>query len=789
MKKTILIWLSLLPFLSAAQTVNVPTTEYVDRQIRAVNMRIDSLIKSGGVTPPPTPALDSCKRGPIIVSISKVTNTGATLLFDAFDVPGINYVILSEAGNMLYSDSLVNLTTNNVPFRYSYLVDGSYYLRISGRTCVSKPSQRKFTVRSDLPPPLPSNSKVRGAEEIKVDGRYFTYNQTPELVLSFNADGSISDATPELDNSGPISKWRGWNVFYMKGYYYHENPDGSYAKFQNITLPDGPHSIRQFICNPDKIPTFEHFKKYLTDNGDRGVTEVNAKMSQSFVTIRSDSKVGQGIGNNWLVVSRTLNFPSALPAMDWKPYYKFFAFAYINRGDDQATYQRVGAIPYVRVGSPIYQGHTWNTIKVEHGRVLSADEAYATGRQWSGFMGSSPYSYMTDEIPENAQGKDPDDYETTRQVARGEYEDVREKTGITDKRKMGIYGSYGGDDFHGLLNINLFFGNRADYEHSLTDKLYKGYGRRPDGNFGFSDENHAYFAKNHIGVRNINSKYYFWNRVFYLPYEFLYLKEKVALATKTYGGIDRESGLSIFSTDIVESFVMNDKGEKINVEENSSGELIEYPNGTMLTRMNTQPPAPFDEMFTASFWAHILVNGITVWDAPGANFGKDSTKIDVFSDQWFAWRPKGQNNFQRYQSGVDGAPINSQEGLKNTLWAPVVDAAAAGMEAAYQIKDRIATISYISYKSSRGEFIAQPGLAGYHVNGFGVPNYRSFALRDAFDQKKGLSLVGEGPAGVVLIYYNGFLSAHLYEDVKIRYAGVEYDLGRVYGRQTVIKKL
>lgn len=826
MRKILVLWAVLASLVSQGQTVSVPTKEYLDQQLRRIDRKIDSLTvrswilsaevdslikKVGGVVVPPpviTP-LDSCIRGPVIDGISKITSTGAVLRFDAFNVPKINYVILSESGDrMLYSDSLVGLTTNTVPFKYNPLANGSYYLRITGRNCVSKPSTRKFTVATDggsLPPPdpgpVPGKATIKGAEWVKVADRFYSYAETPVLKLAFNSDGTLSDVTDGLDNSGPVTKWLGWNVFYMKGYAFHENADGSYAKFQNVKLPDGIHTVRQFICNSDKIPDYAAFKKYLTDNGDKGVHQRNANMSQLTLTIKSDTKVGNGIGRDWLVVSRTLNFPKSLPPIDWAPYNKYFAVAYINRGDDQATYQRVGAIPYVNPHSPIYQGGTWMTVKTAQGFIFDRQGAYNYGREWAKYMGSSPRSFITEELIENGQGqydqRNPDgsektmpSYEVTRYFAKGNYDVIHEKTGIADKKQMGIYGGYGGDDFYGLNTLYHFLkGSRKDYESSLTDKIYKGLHYNGGGTYGFSTEDHQYYTQDHIGVRNLNFKYYFWNKPYFLPYEFLYLKEKFALATKTYKGIDRESGINIFSTDIVESFVMDNNGGKINIEQASSGELIYYPGGVLRTRMNTQPPPPADEMFTASFWSHVLLNGIAVWDAPGNNFGSDSTKIDWWSDQKIEWKPNGSRDFQNYVSGQNGAPINSPDGLKNTLWAPVIDAAAAGMEAAWEIRDRIQKLSYVSYTSNRGDFIAQPGQAGFHVNGYGAPNFRSFALRDAFDQHKGLALIGEGNGGVVLIYYNGFLPAHLTERVKIRYAGVEYDMGEVYGHQTVAKRI
>ncbi|MCF0059923.1 hypothetical protein MUK70_11790 [Dyadobacter chenwenxiniae] len=797
--KKLLILILLCAHLGYGQTVNVPTKAYIDVQLKGVNARIDSLNKvlSGGVKPPPvvTP-LDSCPRGPSIEGISKITNTGAELNFDADGVPKINYVILNEAGNILYSDSLIDLTKNRVPFEYKPLADGSYYLRIQGRNCVSTPSTRKFTIRGDLPPPVidpkpVSNPSVIGAESIKVGGRYYTYNRTGELEVAFNQDGTLSDNTPGLDNSGTISKLNGWNVFYMLGYSHFETENGEYQKFQNITLPDGPVSVRQFICNPDKIPNLETFKKYLTAYGDKGVNALNARMSQMFISIKSDQKVGNGIGRDWLVVSRVLNFPKTLPAMDWRPYNKWVATAGINRGDNQDTYRRVGVIPDARFTQP-NQEMTFNTVKVGHGQVLNSQEAYNAGRAFATYMGSSPYSYITEELVENGQGQYDrpgtlPGYQVSYHFARGNLDDIRVKHPGINKKDAGIFGGYGGDDFYGAIDQGLLYGDRKTYEESLTSKLYKGHGIH-----GWSAEDHRYFTEGSIEVRNFNAKYYFWNRVYNLPYEFIALNERVKLATKTYGGQDRESNLSIFSTPIIENFVSDDNGNRIGIEITNSGEVYDYAGGTVKTRMNTGPAAAWDELFTSGFWSTLITSGTALWDAPNTQYGQDVNKIDWWSEQQIYFKSKGERDFRRINDGDfgrSGVPEKSPEGLKSTLYAPVIDATMAGMEAAYEIRNRTTKLSFISYESNRGGFVAMPGTAGFHLNGFGPPNYNSFVVKDAFDQKKGIPLLGQGPEGEVLIYYNGFLSKHLTERVKIRHNGVEHDLGIVYGHQTVIKKL
>ena len=107
----------------------------------------------------------------------------------------------------------------------------------------------------------------------------------------------------------------------------------------------------------------------------------------------------------------------------------------------------------------------------------------------------------------------------------------------------------------------------------------------------------------------------------------------------------------------------------------------------------------------------------------------------------------------------------------------------AGWKKAKALKSRSTTIYHASYTSSRGSQIATAGSTGLHLNGFGPLNTGSYTLKDAYDAKKGLALVGSGPGGKVAVYYNGFLSAQEYEDdVTITHNGTNVNIGRVYGR-------
>ncbi|MCE7061245.1 hypothetical protein [Dyadobacter sp. CY343] len=809
---------AIVPIAGFAQTVTVeiPTKEYINSQIKASELRskahADSLYKAGVVTPPvvkPPVNKPVCPVGPDIRDIRDITLSGATLQFHGDGVDTLQFEVWKNGGSKISTGLIApksSIVSIPYPNQTGAINTSGYTLIIRGYSCKSDDDRRDFPIKSDVGggvviPPAPTNgtSKTLGAYSARAAGRNYTFNKTPELLINFNADGTISDATEELDNSGPIAKLRGQNVFYMTGYGWFEKADGTYEKLQNIPLRDGAITIKQFVLNPDRFPNYETFKKYLTAYGERGVNTINGQMSQVLLSIHSDEKVGQGTEPKWLVVSRVLNFPKQMPAIDWRPYNKWIATAGVNKGDKQDAYKRVGIIPDAKLFEGMSseymatQAMTFKTHKVEQDRVLTADEAYSIGKWSSYMMGSSPLSYQSEELVENGQGKYDGKftlpgYQVSYHFARGNLDDIRSKYPNIDVKETGVFGGYGGDDYYGAIDQGLLYSDRKTYEESLTSKLYKGHSIH-----GWTSEDHRYFTEGSIDVRNLNAKYYFWNRIYNLPYEFIALNERVKLATKTYDGKDRERNLTIFSTPMIESFVANDQGNKVGIEQRNSGDIIPYKDGDILTKMNTAPVMAWEEAFTGGFWSTFITSGMAMWDAPGTDFGSDSTKINWWSDQYIGFRKKGQKDFVRLNDGDfgrNGVPENSGDGLKHTLYASAIDAMAAGVEVAWDIRDRSTKKSFISYRSSRGEFIAKPGSAGFHLNGSGVPNYNLFVVKDAFDQKKGICIVGEGKEGAVLVYYNGFLSAHLYEDnVTVRYNGVEFNMGRAYGRQTIIKKL
>lgn len=619
----------------------------------------------------------------------------------------------------------------------------------------------------------PPTGELRGTYSAQSGSRTYTYNKAPKMDLQFNSDGTITDVTPGMDTSGPINVQEGKNVFYMIGYYVHTLEGGGTGKLQSTYLTDGIYTIRKFLMNPTKYPSQASFEANRISGGYNtdGVNQLNGELVEIMISIQSGSKPANSLTPNWLVLTRKVLCVDYSPNQDWANYNKFMCTTWMNRGESQAAYIAKGILPNYEQ-TPTIQPKTWRTFKVEQNRILTTDECYGIGRAYMTGMGSTNRSVYTSEYIENEQGQGSDSFNrVNKNVYRGAM-DVLEENGHTNVGTTGLFGEYGSDDFYGLLGRQLFYGNRGDWELNITDNIYKGSGI---GGFGGT---HDYYVQDHISHRNMNAKLYLFNQAYKFSLEFLSINEKVKLGTKTYGGQDRERSIVIFSTPIIESFVINDQGNKINIEQSRTGEIIPYPNGELLTRLNTQPPIPWDAAFTIGLWGTLICAGVVSWDAPGAAAGPNSGMVDWYSDQQVKWKPTG-GTFGNYISGQNGAPVTSQQGLPNSLWTSANDAFVAGRDVIWGIKDRIQNLRHIAYTSSRGGFTPTPGQAGLHLNGHGPVNWELFCSRDILDAQKGTALRGDG----CVIYINEFLAPNLYED-NVTIAG--HNLGRVYGGQTAI---
>jgi hypothetical protein len=751
-------------------------------------------------TGPPVVVKPKCEYGPIAKDVLNITPSSATLVFDGLGVDTLQYQVYKVGGGLIAS-AVYPPKSSRIPVSYPTQQDGNYEIVISGQSCRSDESKRGFIINTDtggpiIPPPvLPKNVKTLGTSRAKAGGRTFTFNEAGPLPngvqglrLRFNSDGTFSDNTEGLDKTSIPNKIDGRNVFYAIGYSIVKDTDADrYVNMQNMYLPDGARTLRQFVCDANRIPDLATFEKGFNGwgNGDNSVRDYTCQLAEVNLSIHSDVKQGLGLEPEWLVASRALNFPQNAVPKDWTPYNRTFSTGYENKGDAQSVYQKIGAQPYLRLGGEWVQKNTWHTIMVGSNNVPDDRGLYNLGRGFMERMGSDPRSVFTSEIGENAQGQDPDIYGRTQHMYQGAFDVLNERYPGIDPLNTGLFGDYGGDGFYGYFDSDMIYKPYQDYVKSLTKPtLYYGYGIN-----GFGTTDHEYYTRKHINVRNLNHKVYFWNRIYNLPYEYLYLNEKVKLGTGTWDNKNQSRKYSVFTTDKVESFVMNPNNVKVAVEQSRTGEIIHYPEGDMLTRANTAPPAPWDEAFVTGFWGMLVTGGVQIWDAPGSYFGSDTTKIHWWSDQYVGWRRKGESGFSPYTSGQNGAPVNSSDGVTHAMYASFIDAAAAGAEALWTYRNYLDKLSYTSYESTRGGFTATSGSTGMHLNGYGPINWNQFTVRQAIDQKKGLAIICEGSAGAVLFYYNGLLSAHESEEVKVRYAGQDHFIGRVYGRQTVAKIL
>ena len=95
-----------------------------------------------------------------------------------------------------------------------------------------------------------------------------------------------------------------------------------------------------------------------------------------------------------------------------------------------------------------------------------------------------------------------------------------------------------------------------------------------------------------------------------LPYEIIYVNERVKLGTKTYQGQDREAHIISFGWAKAQSMV---EPLRVGIEYASTGEIIPYLNGELHSKENLEIPMPWEEAFTAGFWSTLIYNGVALW--------------------------------------------------------------------------------------------------------------------------------------------------------------------------------
>ncbi|SDE20443.1 hypothetical protein SAMN04487996_10432 [Dyadobacter soli] len=615
-------------------------------------------------------------------------------------------------------------------------------------------------------------------------GRRFTYTKSPEVRLAFNADGTISDVTPGLQPGTP-NKLDGRNIFYGVNYStLVSNGDGVpiYSELKNLRLRDGVHTLRVFNCDASKFPTLETFMAESHGYGSNGLNKYNARLSEITIAIRTESNPGIP---KWLIASRKMNFGAGAKNKSFRND-KIFAMEAHNVGDAHSVYHAKAAHTRMLTSEDtIDQPYSFHTFKWPWDGlpIFTNEQLYNSFRGFIDSLGLTKDTVITDEFPENAQGQDPTIYDRMYHAYKGALDKFRETEPGLDKSETNLYGSYGADTFP-QHHIN---GSKALVAESLDSKVWHNWDATNQTWAGVQ----AYFSSGQIDVRNINASYYMYNGFQFmngiqrnLPYELVYINERVKIGTKTYNGQDRESKWMVFTTTLVQTLVRDGNGAQIGIEEVRTGDVIPFPNGEVLSVYNTPSAAVAGEYFDLAFWSTFVGNGIAIWASN--NFGTDATKISTYEplDQPIFWTKNGGSR-EDWVSGQNGAPVNDGNGVADLLYATVVDYAHYGYEEARGILDCADTLYFASYTSSRKSFTPAPGNAGLHLNGFGPLNMNSLSFVDGRDQKAGLAIVGVGGAGKVAVYYNGYLSAQEYEDnVTVTHAGSSVNLGRVYGRQT-----
>jgi hypothetical protein len=780
----------LLPLYSVGQTITLQLPKGIVTEERLKSYG-DSLVKvlSGNTKPiepvdPVIPGKLDCPDGPIINRVFDVTPTTLQFQFHANGVYGIEFWVRDEKGNQVSHGLLADLKSNTQSVKYRALQPGTYQLSIAGSTCNSKVFTKVFQISgvgaTDPPTGQPDQGEYikLGVYHQKIGGRKYGYNKTPGFALSFEKAGTFTDVTPGLKD-GEID---GKKVYYAIDNFPLEADGGGVALMKSLYLPDGIYTLQQYVCDPVKIPTFEHFKQGFAGWGNHGVNSDNARRSQIFLSIHSDEKQGNGTVPEWLETARVITYPKYYTRKNWRDYVKVQAIGDRNLFDNPADYHAAGVNTYYGNGDT--GDALWRTNRMHSYYNPSNSELYSWGRgEWE-LMGKSPNSITTSEFVENTYGRDTTNIqERLVHYDKGFYDAQRENTGIADARKSNSFGDYGGDNWFGAFGSFLTAGFE-NFKLSLTDKLYGGY--YPPENRWYTDKVIYYGSGSSdlkpIDYRNLNHKIYFENSIRYVPYDALYLNERVKLGTKTFEGKDRERNVILFTSPKVETFTMRPDGSKNGIEFTDAGEIIPYPGGEILTKVNHQPPAPWGEMYTSVLFFNFVGGGTLSWDA-GGTFGGDSTKFDAWDgfEPSFSWRRTGEKEFRPYNPGQDGSPVKSNTGYINRLYSLPIDAQLAASEVAWKYRDKTTKISHVSYESNRGGYTAIPGTKGFHLNGFGEINREQYNSFHIFDKKKAISLIGEGSEGKCIIYYNGFLSHQLSEKVTMQ--GKTFE---AYGRQLVI---
>lgn len=718
------------------------------------------------ITIPITDSVGACISGPNITSILNKSSNSLEFQFSGVDVFGINWKI-KQLGSIIRSGTVAPVNNHPV-ITFDALTSGDYVLEIQGSTCTSTPDTENFTLIVDT-----ETSVTKGTYSTIVNGIEWTFAKSPKMTLLFNNDGSITDNTPGLVHGNPTT-FEGRICFYMMGYSYLSN-NGNYKTLQNIKVPDGIYTIRRFDCDPSKIPNFTHFKNQIHGYPqESGVNEYNATLSEIPLTKRTLSNSDLP---SWMKASRTMNWPQNSP---FKTINKsIFAIETLNQGDSPEFYHSKGVHTSNNFDNPnnpyTFRTYKWPYDLTPGAPLFTNIDLYNFMRNHINQWGLTPDSVITDEVEENAQGQDPNIAARVALIYKGAFELFQERYPGINKKDTNLFGGYGSDDYTGYINKDIITVlNRTELASWIRNR----------------DTN--YFTAGHVNYRNVNVGYYMYNAIRNIPFELLVTNERVKVPTIEIG---KESDWAVFTTTLCQTLVMSNPGPPYNgspmgVEESHTGEIIPFPNGEILRYPTTT--SMIQEHRTLSFWARLISKrGTIIW---GSNvFGNNTSKIDYYTGDFgnwpIKWRPTGQSNWENYNSGVNGAPtIDNINGMSDDLAAMVIDASKLGHDEAESLTGTNYTLYYASYTSSKKTFVATSGNVGYHLNGFGALNLNMLAMKDAYDQGCGVSLIGETSGYKFAVYWSPY-SVDEYEDnVIVTHGSLSYNFGRVYGRKTVFAK-
>lgn len=474
-----------------------------------------------------------------------------------------------------------------------------------------------------------------------------------------------------------------------------------------------------------------------------------------------------------LVVSYKLNLPEYGQN---KPFgKKVFTTQIMNSGNTKEQIQAKGIHTELEFGPDNNQEYVARTLRIAEG--LRTDEELRNGYlSWYLQYGLTKNSLMSDEFLENSQGQDPNISTRCVLAYKEVFEYLQSLEPGLHPRDTNIIGGYGVDNLDGLFNPYMLDQSEAEVLAWLTDHVHDARNINT-GTWGRVN----FYSAEHYKYRNANLQFYLYEGAqrYFVIYDMLLQKERLSVGTQTIEpGVDREVDAVIFATTNIQTLVRNEQGGQIGVEEGRKQDVIRFNNGIIKAYVSH---AWIETVQEYSFWAPILFKGVFQWGS--LRIGLDGTKMRFHPDfnvGYNSWTPDGGSE-ELYQSGVNGAPIRSEEGV-NPYLATIIDASYAAWYEGCRYVNRTANLYYADYSSSRKSFTAAPGSAGYNVNGFGPLNTGQKSSHKAYREKKGVALIGTGPDGNCAFYQNLFLLPDEEEhNVIVTRGALSYNFGAVRG--------